>query len=271
MNAKTIIVTLLLCCVSLFVGARIENLRLKQVGTTEGASNTAVKTKPTLRDQATERTLAAQQRRVAELEQQLAQLKSAPQTAPDDTLTEVSAPEPSPREARGERGRQSWEERMQRMQEEEPERYAEMQKRRTEFRQQAEQRIRDRIDFLDAVDISNMTPEQRANHQKLLDTVARATELGAQMMQSGFGRGEEQRELRQELGETMGSLNELYAGERQYLLEATAKAAGYSGDDVAAFSQHIQAIFDNTTMPGGMMGGMMGGRGRTGGRRPPTR
>jgi len=72
-------------------------------------------------------------------------------------------------------------------------------------------------------------------------------------------RGEEGEAVRHEMREAMMSLGQLYESERRYLLEATAKAAGYSGDDVQAFTEHIQTIFEQTSMmPGGF--GFRGGR-----------
>ena len=92
-------------------------------------------------------------------------------------------------EASRERGedrgrRRSWEERMEEMRRENPEQYAEMQQRREEFRQSMERRARDREDFLDAVDVAGMTPEQRQNHEQLLATVARVNTLMADMMKT---------------------------------------------------------------------------------------
>jgi len=150
---------------------------------------------------------------------------------------------------------------MEQMRRDKPEQYAEMQRRREEFRQSMEQRVRDREDFLAAIDVEGMTPEQRQNHEQLLATVARMNALMASMMGNGRPRGEEGDALRQEMREAMSTLEDLYASERRYLLEATAKAAGYSGNDVQAFSEHIQTILEHTSM---MPGGFGPRRGRGG-------
>lgn len=208
----------------------------------------------TVRDEALVRETETLRSRVAELERALAARDVAP------AAVAVSKPATNAAPARaGRPGGESWEQRMERMRREEPERYAEMQKRREEFRQRMEQRARERVDFLDAIDVAGMNDAQRENHEKLLALVARANELGMQLMQGGGGRGEEGEALRREMGETMATLSTLYETERDYLLEATAKAAGYDGEDVKAFTEHIRHIMENTSlMPG--FGRRHGGR-----------
>lgn len=210
----------------------------------------------TVRDESAKGDADRLRRRVSDLEKALAEFETA----------RVQQHEPSQgdetgKEQRSDRGRrQSWEERMEQMRRENPEQYADMQRRREDFRQSLEQRVRDREDFLDAIDVAGMTPEQRQNHEQLLATVARMNALMADMMENGRPRGEEGESMRHEMREAMMNLGQLYESERHYLLEATAKAAGYSGDDVQAFSEHIQTIFEQTSMiPGGF--GFRGSRG----------
>lgn len=185
-------------------------------------------------------------KRVAELEKML--------DARD--VARVQAPKPVKEETqpvRPERSRrQSWAARMEKLKNEDPERYAEMQKHREEFRQQMEQREMDRENFLAALDVKNMSAAQRENHEKLLATLARVNELMAQMKNSGT---ESSDATRQEMGAMMGQLHDLYDQERTYLLEETAKAAGYSGSDVASFTDQIQTIIESTSMHGGHGGG----------------
>ena len=196
-----------------------------------------------VKDDAAEREAAALRRRVAELERALAERVPEP-------------PKPQ-EEAQAERPRrQSFEERMEQMKSENPEQYAEMQKRREEFRQSMEQRVQDRVDFLSAVETKNMNDAQKENHARLVETVARVNELMAQMAQPG---AERTPEMRQQMGEAMGSLNELYGQERQYLLEETGRAVGYQGAQATEFATALQTIIDNTTMPSFGHGGRGGG------------
>ncbi len=257
MNAKKsgLMVAGVLVCV--LAGAGIEHVR--QVLTTvpeEPDPVEATAYKPTepntprtivVKDEAAARAAEALKRRVAELERALAEREAEAVQEP-----------PKPQEAPADRQRrQSFADRMEQMKTENPEQYAEMQKRREEFRQSMEQRAQDRADFLAAVDTKNMNDAQKENHAKLVETVARVNELMAQMSQPG---AERTPEMRQQIGEAMGSLNELYGQERQYLLEATAQAAGYQGSQTAAFTEHINVIIQNTTVPN-MHGGGRGGGG----------
>jgi len=249
-------------CACVFAGAGMEHVRQRlavPLPEVEDVRET-VRVTPTpgrvvtVRDEAAERAAEALRKRVAELEKALAERDTARAQQPE---------QPQVADANAGRGegrdrRQSWEERMEQMRKDNPEQYAEMQRRREEFRQSVEQRVREREDFLDAVDVAGMTPEQRQNHEQLLATVARVNELMAGMMEGGRPRGEEGEAVRREMGEAMASLGQLYESERRYLLEATAKAAGYTGSDAQAFTEHIQAIYENTSM-------MPGGFGRRGG------
>ena len=213
----------------------------------------------TVRDENAKRDADALRRRVSELEKALSERDTARAQQPEQ-------PQKVEAEANRERGedrgrRRSWEERMEEMRRDNPEQYAEMQQRREEFRRGMERRARDREDFLDAVDVAGMTPEQRQNHEQLLATVARVNTLMADMMENGRPRGEAGEAMRHEMREAMMALGPLYDSERRYLLEATAKSVGYSGSEVQAFTEHIQMIFEHTSMmpPGGF--GSRGGRG----------
>ncbi len=213
-----------------------------------------------VRDPAAERMTESLRKRIAELEEALAERDAARVRQPEQAQGADAAGESR---GEGRSRRQSWEERMEQMRKDNPEQYAEMQRRREEFRQGVEQRVREREDFLDAVDVAGMTPEQRQNHEQLLATVARVNELMAGMMEGGRPRGEEGEAVRREMGEAMASLGQLYESERRYLLEATAKAAGYTGSDAQAFTEHIEEIYENTSMMPG--GGRRGGAPAAGG------
>ena len=241
--------------VALVSGAGLERVRqalfapqTAQEAERVGATNFAPTVRTVVVTNSAEERLAneALRRRVAELEKQLA--ASAAAKAP---AAEPPKPEETPQD-RSRRG--SFNERMEQLKKENPEQYAEMQKRREEFRQSMEQRAQDRANFLSSVDTQKMNDEQRENHEKLLATTARIDELRAQMDQAE--NGEARDKLRQEMGETMASLGDLYGAERRYLLEEAGRAVGYQGSQASDFADQMQGIIDNTTMPNMRFRGM---------------
>jgi predicted phage gp36 major capsid-like protein len=169
----------------------------------------------------------------------------------------VNTPEEKAERPEGDRKRESWTERNERMKTEEPEKYAEMQARREEFKAKMEQRSIDRKEFLSEVNIANMSTEQQENHARLVELTEK---IDATMKLMMSGEADNSRDLRHEMFESFGELGELYTNERQYLLTETAAAVGYEGDEAALFTAHIEDIIENTSMKPPMMGGR-GGRG----------
>jgi hypothetical protein len=170
--------------------------------------------------------------------------------------------------ADGGRRRESFEDRLAQMQREEPERFAEMQKQREEFRQRIQTQATERTDFLKRIETANMTEAQRANHEQLLLLTEQARLLIAQMPNLPH---EEADQARRQLFESYGTLSKLYEQERRYLLEATAQSVGYKDQEAAQFADQIQLIYDQTTLvPGfGRGGGGRGGRNGRDGNTPP--
>jgi len=75
---------------------------------------------------------------------------------------------------------------------------------------------------------------------------------------------------RQQMFETLRTLGDLYQQERRYLLEQTARAMGYQGNESGQFADYIQQIYDQTSMRGpGMRGGPPGGMSGPGAGAPP--
>lgn len=138
-----------------------------------------------------------------------------------------------------------------------PEQQAEIAAQREGFRQQMQQRVATRTDFLTSVDTRQMNAAQRANHDKLVASANRMNELTAAMMD---GKTENSPEMRKEMHELGHSMGDLYQEERKTLLEATGKNMGYTGDQAIQFADQIQLIYDNTSSPRGMWGDTGGGR-----------
>ncbi|MEI7945570.1 MAG: hypothetical protein WCJ02_02690 [bacterium] len=143
-----------------------------------------------------------------------------------------------------------------------PEQQAEIAAQRDAFRQQMEQRVAERNDFLGSVDTRNMNAAQRENHDKLLASVNRMNELRAAIMDP---KAQGATEMRKEMHDLGHSMDDLYQEERKTLLEAAGKNLGYTGDQAQLFAGQIQTIYDNTSSGRGMMWASMGGFGRHGG------
>lgn len=133
-----------------------------------------------------------------------------------------------------------------------PEQQAEIAAQREAFRQQLQQRVNERTDFLTAVDIRQMNPAQRANHDKLVASVNRMNELRATLMDN---KAQGSSELRKEMHDLGHSMDDLYQEERTTLLEVTGKNMGYTGDQAQLFVGQIQSIYDNTSSFRGLMWG----------------
>jgi hypothetical protein len=139
-----------------------------------------------------------------------------------------------------------------------PEQQAEIAAQREAFRQQMQQRVTSRTDFLASVDTRHMNAAQRANHDKLIAASSRMSELTAAMMD---GKGEMTSEMRKEMHDLGHSMENLYQEERKTLLESTGKNLGYTGDQAQLFADQIQSIYDNTSSRSLWGGGFSGRRG----------
>ncbi len=163
---------------------------------------------------------------------------------------------------REQRPRESYRERMERMKTEEPERYAEMQKRQEEFRARMRAANEERDNYLASVDTSRMTAEQKANHERLLAALKMRDTLGERMRPDAENPLTE--EERQEFFKSMRDIGPMMEQERRYLLEETGRTYG---EDGAAFAEYIQDLMDYTT-PWRGPGRRGGGRGGPGGPPP---
>ena len=141
-----------------------------------------------------------------------------------------------------------------------PEQQAEIAAQRDAFRQQMQQRVTARTDFLASVDTRQMNAAQRANHDKLVAASSRMSELTAAMMD---GKGEMSSEVRKEMHDLGHSMDELYQEERKTLLESTGKSLGYTGDQAQSFADQIQSIYDHTSSRSMWGGGFSGRRGNS--------
>ena len=196
-------------------------------------------------------------KRVRELEKLLdAREASIAKLSTDSARPQDVPPPPAGDEPpREQRSRESFRERMERMKTEEPERYAEMQKRHEEFRARMRAANEERDNYLASIDTSNMSDEQKANHERLLAALKMRDALGERMRPDSENPLTD--EERQEFFGSMREIGPLMEQERRYLLEETGRAYG---EDGPAFAEYIQDLMEYTT-PWRGTGRRGGGRG----------
>lgn len=163
--------------------------------------------------------------------------------------------------------REDWRERMERFRRDNPEGFARMEKRRQEFMQRRAERAKSKLEFLGSLDTAGMTEKQKSNLRRLQELVARRDELESSATQEAIMNSteEERREFFAEMREINREMHAANEQARDALLDQTAKALGYEGDDAKEVVSVIKEIYEHTDNSHGF-----GGFGRTrnrGGRR----
>ncbi len=200
--------------------------------------------------------------RVKELEEMLAK---------QGIEVEKMKEEESERRERRERPRFDPRAEMERMQKENPERYAQMTNGMAQFRRRRLERAQSKMDFLASVDTSMMSPEARKVHADLQDMIEKREAIEDKMRNFLDMSEEERRATFDEMRETDGKIRELNRAERENLLAQTAQALGFQGDDATEIVETVKGIYEATENGGwggpGGPGGPGGGRGNRGGGR----
>ena len=145
---------------------------------------------------------------------------------------------------------QEW---VEKLKKEDPERYAEMQKRREEFKGRMNEGLAKRYDFLGQIDVSNLTPDER---QIVETSLARMEELSVKLATAG----EDGIPAMMSVRESFGELSELMDGTRDALYSDLATRLGAEGDEAADLVSYIREIQEMTSMRG-LFGRPRGGRG----------
>ncbi len=141
--------------------------------------------------------------------------------------------------------RESWEERMARMKEEDPEGYAEMIKNRTERRNAIRYDLAERTANFMELDAAFMTDAERENHELLIEKMADVWALTEQFNDP------EQPPDRESMRELFGAINEarpLMDAERSTMFRQLANDLGYDGEEAQAFSGYVEDIISATTI-----------------------
>jgi hypothetical protein len=151
--------------------------------------------------------------------------------------------------------RESWDERMARMQEEDPEGYAEMINQRSERREAMRYGLAERTASFMELDSTVMSDTERENHELLIQKMGDFWALTEQLQDP---EQQPSRETREEFRSLADEVRPLMDAERGTMFRQLADELGLDGKDAKAFSTYVEDIIDVTTVqrPG------RGGRGR---------
>lgn len=140
--------------------------------------------------------------------------------------------------------RESFQHRMTRMKEDEPERYAEMVQSRTERKEQMRYDQASRLATFMDMDTSSMTPEELANHNLLLEKLTgiweKTTEYDPTQPPS--------REIMLEMFSSLREVNDLMDQERSVMLRQLGNEVGLSANEAEDFAAYTESIISATTL-----------------------
>lgn len=190
--------------------------------------------------------LAPLQAENAALKTQLDNLRA--ELAKLQAAAEAAAPEPAAEEPPRRMTRQ---ERMEQLKRENPERYAEMERRRQEFQANMEAFQARREDFFANLDLELLTPEQQEMHFQYTEALAQqqaAIDRMRELAESGETPTDEDRAA---IRESFRLVRGLQGAERDALLSAVATSMGLqAGEETEAFVGVIKEVYDFTgSMP----------------------
>ena len=140
---------------------------------------------------------------------------------------------------------------LERMKEEDPERYASMTNRMAQFRKRMMQRTESKLETLASINTTGWSKSQIATHEKYQDLIARREEL-MDIIRHDSGATQQERDAAfSELRQLGRELRETSAKERNTLLDKTFRELGYSGSDAAEIRETIKTIYSTTEEWGG--------------------
>ena len=140
--------------------------------------------------------------------------------------------------------RESFQDRMNRMKEEDPERYEEMVKSRTEHKEQLRYSQANRLATLMDVDTSSMTPDELANHNLLVEKLTGLWELTDSYDPSL----PPDRETMHQIFSTVREAGDMMEMERNVMLRQLGKDVGLSGSEAEDFAAYTESIISATTL-----------------------
>lgn len=194
--------------------------------------------------------LAPLQAENAALKTQLDNLRA--ELAKLQAVAEAPAPEPAAEEPPRRMTRQ---ERMEQLKRENPERYAEMERRRQEFQARMEEFQTRRDDFFANIDLELLTPTQQEMHFQYTEALAKQQAAIDRMRALAESGEEATEEDRAAIRESFRLVRGLQGAERDALLSAVATSMGLqAGEETDTFINVIKEVYDFTgSMPPAQM------------------
>ena len=200
--------------------------------------------------------VAALKRRIKDLESQLAEAARA--KAQNEELVAGDG-------ARKPEMPQSPKEFFERLKREDPARYAQMTNGMARFRQHRLRQAQSKLDFFSSIDTSFMDSAAKADHDRLVEAIARREEIEERIHDETLS-DEAREDVMREMFELDRETRQLNRRERQALLSETVRELGFADDDANAITDTIAEIIDATE--GGFGGPPPRGPGGPGGRPP---
>lgn len=139
---------------------------------------------------------------------------------------------------------ESFQDRMTRMKEEEPERYEEMVRSRTERKEQMRYNQANRLALYLDMDTSSMSPEELENHNLLVEKLTEVWEKTAEYDPTQ----PPTRETMLEMFSTLREVSDLMDQERGVMLKQLGKEVGLSGSEAEDFAAYTESIISATTL-----------------------
>lgn len=148
--------------------------------------------------------------------------------------------------------RQSFEERMAKMKEEDPDGYAKMVTERSERQQQMRYSLAERTASFMDMDTSMMTEEELANHDLLVEKMAQVWAISEQLQDAEAAPN---RETMREMRDLSREVQTLLNAERTVMFKLLGTELGYNDADAATLAAYADEIVEATTFNVGRGGG----------------
>jgi len=228
---------------ALFVGVAIGYLMKPDAKPVEAAEDKGPVAASAVDDRGAAASLQALRTRIAELEKLLAE--KAAEAAPVQVAEAKPVEAAQQGERRGPPSMKEMRERMEQMAKDDPERFAQMTNRMARWRQRRIDRANAKLDFLESVDTSKMTAEQKKVHDAFQNLLVRREEL-VEKMHNPEMTDEDREDIFRDMRETDHAMRQAARAEREALISQAAQALGFTGEDAATVSATFGDIISST-------------------------